>query len=258
MTARHFLFLLIFFISACSQLQVTSPNPKTEIPELPGTQSIHIQIEGNSAHTYKATNDASARPPTTSRPSVEKSGTLSAGFGYSPIAPIEFGADVDPFNGLGSLFAKYQAFGETFNNSQEGNISGLIHARLGGAYVTKKGDQKGEFGPGGYPWKGSIQSEFINAGVSLGYRVTPTALAFIGNSYGIYWNKTKIDQTAANGDAGGTYNLSAVGRAQDFGGGVVLSFNSVYLVLGLDYSHIGYATDSDVYDTNYRVGVVLF
>lgn len=259
----HFLssvfFCAIFiFTSACSELQITNPNPRTEIPELPGSRSLHFQLEGASAHTYRSTSDASARPPNTSKPSVEKSGALTAGLGYSPVPQFEFGVDASPFNGMGSLFAKYQLLGESFGQSEVGNFSAMIHMRGGGGYISKKGDQKGEFGPGGYPWKGSMQTTFAMGGISLGYRLLDNTLLFAGNSYGAYWVNSNIEQSAVTGDSGGTYKLSAMGRAQTFGGGVVLNFSALYLILGVDYNHIGYATDDDVYDTNYRVGLVFF
>ena len=166
--------------------------------------------------------------------------------------------EVNPVHANGSLYGKYQFLGSTFSESQEGSISGMLHARFGGSSLTKSGDQKGVFGPGGYPWKGTIKGSFAAAGLSFGYRLNEQALAFAGGSYGNYGVSTQITQDAANGDAGGSYSDSSKGNAQTYGGGVVVRFNHIMLVLGGDYSIVKYDGVSTLYDTSYRVGFVFY
>ena len=258
MLSKLFLIIgLALSLSACSSLQSTTPNPKTEIPELAGTKSWGFQLEGASAHRYMATSDASARPPTHS-PSLQKASSFSGGISYAFLEKLNVGLDLDPVNAKLSLVAKYQFLGSTFAEKQTGNFSGLIHVRTGGGGISKKGDQKGEFGPGGYPWKGSITSQFSTIGLSLGYRFDDKVMAYLGNSQGTYKVSTSITQDAANGDAGGSYDYKDSGKASTTGGGFVISLEDSYLMLGVDYSHVDYTNTTELFDTTYRIGLVLF
>lgn len=249
--------VLAFSLGACSNLQSTNPNPRTEIPELPGAKSWGLQLEAVSAHSYEATNDASARPPA-SRPKLEKSTSFIGGLSYSPLDDLNLALDLDPVRLSWSAAAKYQFLGANFAEKTQGNFSGLFYVRAGIGGYTKKGDQKGEFGPGGYPWKGSISNQFAMTGLSFGYRFNEKAMAYVGNSYGTYSVKTSISQDAANGDAGGSYSFKDGGKADTIGGGLVLTLHNSYLVLGVDYAHVDYNNTAELFDTTYRVGLVLF
>lgn len=241
-------------LAACSNLQSTNPNPRTEIPELPAANSWGFQLEGVSAHSYEATGDASARP-VTNKPKLTKSASFSGGVNYSPYDALSVGLELDPIHFSLSAVGKYQFLGA--GHSEPGHFTGLLHARFGTGATSKKGDQKGEFGPGGYPWKGSINNQFAMAGVSLGYRLNEKILAYIGNSYGSYNIKTSITQDAANGDAGGSYNFNDKGRAETIGGGIVFGMeNASLLILGVDYAHVDYGGTTEVFDTAYRIGLV--
>ena len=240
---------------ACSELQIDNPNPRTEVPELPG-QGFHVQLEGSNAHKFQSTSDASARPPSFQNRTLEKSSNTTAAAGYSPIDNLDFGLEWDPFHGNGALVGKYQFLGESGHESKEGNISGLLHARFGGGSVSKSGDQKGVFGPGGYPWKGKIQTTYTAIGASFGYRVNEQLLGFAGASFGNYGVKTNINQDAANGDAGGSYSDSVNGNAQTVGLGVVLYLNYVNFVIGGDYTTVKYSGADTLNDSSYHVGVI--
>ena len=72
---------LFFLLNACSELQIVNPNPKIEVPELPGANQVRFQLEGSNAHKYQSTSDASARPPSFTNRTLEKSSNLAGSLG---------------------------------------------------------------------------------------------------------------------------------------------------------------------------------
>jgi hypothetical protein len=100
----------------------------------------------------------------------------------------------------------------------------------------KSGDNKGEFGPGGYPWSSERSGSFINAGVSVGYAITPWFMPFMGYAAGSSIMEADVKQTAANGDAGGNYHNEFRGKMTTWGGGVQLFGEKTRLSLGAQRS----------------------
>lgn len=247
---------ILFLLTACSGLEIVTPNPRTEVPELPGAGVIHFQAEGTNAHQYEATTDASARPPTFNR-KLEKAGAFVGSIAYSPIDPLAFGFEIDPVHINFAAYAKYQFLGGTFLQGGPGNFSGMVYLRAGGGSRSKSGNQNGTFGAGGYPWKGTITNQMAMSGLSFGYRFTESLMTYAGASYGGYWLKTNIDQESANGNAGGNYKDSAKGSAQVYGGGVAVNLGNALLLVGADYSFVNYnITSGELYDTTAHIGII--
>jgi hypothetical protein len=76
------------------------------------------------------------------------------------------------FTGLQAKL-QYQIFGEPTQKAKDSNFSMSIFASGSAPSESKSGDQKGTFGPGGYPWKATISTSAISYGLSTGYRWTP-------------------------------------------------------------------------------------
>jgi hypothetical protein len=233
--------LLSVFFCACTEVQVRTPNPRIEPPELRGDQGVKIGTEVWGAHVYKATDDGSARPPDLSRPGTYGDLDLSGSFSYSPASPFEFGVEAHPLGGLSGV-VRFQLAGHGTRASEPGDFPIAAYVRAGTAIGERSGDQKGLFGPGGYNWKGRMNANYVHAGLSLGQRVLPHMLVYGGGAIGQYWNRTEVDQDANTGagDPGGTYKANDSGNAQTGGLGMLFNWTHVQFFVGADFTHISY------------------
>jgi len=234
--------LLLFFLlslNGCA-IWVITPNPRVESPELRGDRGLKIGGDVGGAHAYNAVPDGSTRPPTMNQPDMDRTVDTNASFLYSPTEPLEFGIEAHPFSAGLSAIVKWQPVGEGTRTAKEGNVPLGFYLRAGSVYSQASGDQKDLFGSGGYPWKGTINGNYVHAGFSVGYRPAEHALVYIGAAAGQYWNRIEVDQNAANGDTGGVYKASDTGFARTGGAGVVFNWHIVQFYVGGDYSYIRY------------------
>lgn len=167
----------------CAGISIYSPGPMIEAPEVPAKLELGFAVEP--ATKYEYTGDASARPPTLDNPEARSGSMLVGRLGYAVAESFEIGgrllpggSGAFPLGGL-ALTAKVQFVGD--NKTQ-----GLCAAVYGGTFFSStasSGDQNGTFGPGGYNWKAEANAKTLSAGVSIGYRQSPTALFFLAASF---------------------------------------------------------------------------
>lgn len=230
-------------ISACAQVQVIVPNPRVEPPEARG-EGNRFKIGGSnsSAHLYKATEYAGARPPDFSDPDVHGHYDFHPGGYYSPLSRLDLGVEINVLGqGINGL-AKLQIFGEGTMSAKKGNVPVAIFARTGQASGENSGDQSVTFGDGGYPWKGKANASFVQAGISGGYRTVDWLLVYGGFAAGKYWTKAEITQDRSNdgSNAGGTYKTGDEGEAYTVSGGVMFSWRKFQVYVAGEHVSIDY------------------
>ncbi len=227
--SRHFqLFLWVFcgLTISCAELRIATLTPIVEPPEAIGRKG-RIALDGGIQQQgeWKVTDDASSRPPTLNA----QHGNLQTGYFLGGMIGLTEKLEVGlRASGVTDLAArlKWQIFGDAMSQGNEGGLSFAVFSSYSYNKDSANGDQDGEFGPGGYPWKAEGQISSWQGGVSAGYRFTPSILGFLGYAYGNYNGKYKIEHTPANADLGGTYTGTMSGRGQSGSLGLVFGVES--------------------------------
>lgn len=228
----------------CSSLSVVTPNPTIESPELRGAGAVFLQLGNYSAHRYRATQDASVRPPNIDDPELLRVRGLSAGLGFEFLQQFKLMAALDPFNGTSLLKGQWQWLGEPTSTAEAGTWSSSVTAQGSYARNTNSGEQNGVLGHGGHPWKGEISAVGSALGLSLGYRFNENFMFFGGGAYGHTQVSTSIDQSpnSSGTSLGGSYSVKDNGNAYTFGLGGQMGRRLIgllqYQVTHLQYDHV--------------------
>lgn len=257
---RRLMIAATLTLAACSQVQVTVPNPRLEIPELRGDSGLALTAGVGGAHVYSATRDGSDRPPEMAEPTALGAFDLYGGAHYSSGAPVQVGIEINGIDGYGgSGILKFQFAGEGTHGADVGNMPALVYLRAGGVYGHKEGDQNGTFGAGGYNWKGVVRGAYVHAGVSMGYRLAPHALLYWGGAAGQYWINSEINQDPhpATSDAGGTYKRGDNGRAYTAGFGAEFSWTRVQFFVSAEGTSYDYKHTKAKLDPFLHAGVII-
>lgn len=175
--------LALIPLVGCAGISIYSPGPMIEAPEVPA--KLELGFSAEPATKYEYTGDASARPPTLDNPEARSGSMLIGRLGYAVAESFEIGGRLLP-GGSGALplggfalTAKVQLVGDK-------KTPGLCAAAYGGTFFTStssNGDQNGTFGPGGHNWTAQASAATLSAGVSIGYRQSPSTLFFLAASY---------------------------------------------------------------------------
>lgn len=250
---KTILLLLPWLLTACA-VQVVNPGIRVEPPEIRGDRGLIIDVEGENAHIYRATDDGSDRPPDLGHPTLHKTPNISPSILYSPIEPLALGLELGPIAGSVAGIFKYQLNGEGHRAAAIGDVPVGIYVRAGRASSEDDGTRT-EFGGEGYSWKGEAISYFAHLGASAGYRFSEHSLFYLGAAYGHYEVSAKVTQEKNSSDPGGTFKSSDYGNG--FATGVGLQFNWTHFLffLGCDYTHIDYKTAGAMNDLNPRAGI---
>jgi hypothetical protein len=249
------LILTIAALSACTSVEVLAPNPQVEPPEIRGDRGLIIDVDGGGAHTYKATQDAAARPPNMTEPSVKRDGIVSSSVLYSPVEPIALGLELSPMLQGANGVAKFQLNGEGSRASAIGDLPIGAYVRLGTTKNQAHGSGDQLFGADLGRWSGEINSYYAMAGLSIGYRMAPHALVYAGGAFGHYLVKTKVSQDAHDTDPGGSYSVSDTGNAMTAGVGAQFNWKYVLFFVGGDYTDIRYKSAGGVGTLYGRAGI---
>ncbi len=256
--------LLSSFLVGCSSLQIVVPLPHVEVPEVQGPPHNMMYMETQGGIAFEATSDASARPPNLASARTKDLGNTPAiglGFSFEKLSRLQlsFGGAMLG-SSLTSLFTglqaklQYQIFGEPTQKAKDSNFSMSIFASGSAPSESKSGDQKGTFGPGGYPWKATISTSAISYGLSTGYRWTPQTLLYFGVATSSPTVKVSIDQSPStdNSDLGGNYSLSSQLRNQTVTLGLV--FGNDGFRWSPDVSYYKVQTNTETFET-FHVGM---
>lgn len=248
--------LSLLSLCACTSVQIINPNPHVESPETRGERGLKIVAQEDGGHFYTITDDGEKRPPDISEPSTYGAMDLNAQVLYAPAAPIELGLEFHPLGyaaGI-ALLVKYQLQGAGTRAAQAGDWPIGVYLRTGYAYSNASGDQETPFGDGGYSWKSQMDTVYIHAGGSFGYRISNHVMVYWGAAVGQYWVNAEIDQdTAQNGASpGGVYKNNDSGLAETVGPGVMFNWKYVQFYAAGEATHIQYhntVAENDVFAT---------
>ena len=235
------------FLMGCQSLDVNLPAPRIESPESVGMKKFIIGGTVTGAGKFRATSNAGERPPNLTDTAL--AGALNVGpvGEYGITDHLSTGLEIDIGGANSSIFGqgriKYQLMGSTWTKKETGpQLS--IWVRGGSGSGSEEGNQKVEFGSGGYPWTGTITDTMIGSGISFGYRTSERTLLYTGFAADKHSLKAEINQSAAtdNSDPGGTYSRTYSGKASALGLGVRFSWR----IFALDiYSTYNTATFDD-------------
>jgi hypothetical protein len=244
--------LLLGLLCACA-VQVINPGIRVEPPEIRGDRGLIIDVEGENAHIYRATDDGSDRPPDLTHPTLHKTPNVSPSILYSPVEEFAFGLELGPIVGSIAGIAKVQLTGEGHRAAATGDVPVGLYLRAGRSSNEDRGDND-RLGDG-HSWNGKAQTYFAHLGASAGYRFSEHSLLYLGTAYGHYSVSATVTQEKTSSDAGGTYKSSDNGNGVAVGLGMQFNWTHFLFFLGCDYTHIDYKTAGTMDDLNPRAGI---
>ena len=218
---KIYLPFLVFFFVGCSGITVVQTNPSLQNPETSHDGQLSFLIASDSAEKIDFTDDASARPPVVNIVQTtvnDLRGQIN--YGLNNRWEISGGANSD---GAGIFNSKFRFYGG--DNGENGFIATLT-LFLSYNSTSRSGNQEGEFGPGGYPWKATGTAYLGSGGLALGYRASDAFLVFANSGAGNAKATLAIKQDAANGDAGGAYSIESKASIVNYGLGVTVGKNT--------------------------------
>jgi len=228
MTKIHFTkafgFVTALVLSSCSNLSTKLTTATISPSEITADGTSRLDVMSAPSQNYTSTSDASARPPTFTANTYSER-ILSGTFVHTFWNRVQFGLGLNSdFALLGSV--QLQLLGEP---NKEG-FNSTLGVSSDFSSFSKSGDQKGTFGPGGYPWKASISQNTNSAQFAIGYRFNPNVLPFIGYSQSSHSIKSKIDQSVStdNSDQGGSYEKNESAASKAAGLGIKLTSGNVH------------------------------
>lgn len=205
----HILLLPLFscFQIGCSVLEVLGPGVYIEPPENLTKESgkYDIVLRAEPAHYFQLSKEASKRPLNTSESSIymeQKNipiGGVNMTVNHGLVLSLT-GWPVVFTKGGGYILRpgiKWQFFGGASDEeSQMGWRSSLFaHYSYSSIYIS--GDQNGDFGNGGYPWKALGYFSGLDSGISVGYRSSRSLLSYFGVGYQGFGVRGRIKQEAS-------------------------------------------------------------
>jgi len=235
-------------LCACAGLNSVLVTPPVEAPVVAGPSgNWRFALGSVPTHEYEFTDDASERPPDLTHPEMEEATATRGIFlnvGYLPVERLQIGVDFHPFYlSLVEPKVKFQFLGRP----GEGFQAALL-GRVGFTSVQKDGDQNGNFGPGGYDWKGKTSGQSFSGGLSLGYYASPTVLIYVGGNYGAMKVKADLDHEESSDhlSPAAHYSVDDKGSLLSLGAGVLFGTQSL-ITVGYNYSEVDYEKTPTVF-----------
>ncbi len=211
--------IIWILLSGCSSLTVTNAIPEIESPVYHGRKNSGFSFTSSAGKELNLIDDPSARPPDLNSAKLEVTNkfiskpeihlypksrlSLTAGLQNSSV--LFLGATISLLNGL-------------IDDPAAGTIYAILNFTTTFEQARKSGNQKGLGGAGGYPWDATAQNFTCMGGFSIGYQTARRLVPFIGYNYQSIQTSGKIEQSAANGDSGGSYIIrTQMGLARVYG-----------------------------------------
>ncbi|MES2855098.1 MAG: hypothetical protein V4692_04505 [Bdellovibrionota bacterium] len=233
----------VFVATGCVSMNTQLPLSRLETPESNGSERpIRLATGATAIYDLEVTNDASARPLTTNSPRLTENMTAMFLGQFGVIDNLDFGVrttlgEVAPV----MLTGKFQMIGDSASAAKQGNFSLALTGAVGYWQSKKSGEQKGRFGPGGFPWSGEVRVRNLDTALIMGYRIRDNFLLYSGGFYTDYSIDLMIDH-AVSSDASSpaaTYSLDYSGFQKGANLGVSLDFNAfVHMVLEVVYADV--------------------
>ena len=234
------LILTLGFVG-CSSIRTDTANPSLQTPILTKSEQRGIHLELGSSDRIKFTDDASFRPPTINLVH-SRSNDARANFAYGINDKLDIAFGLTSSAGL-NLTSRVRFSGE---EKSTWITAGTLFLSYDASSIS--GDQKGEFGPGGYNWQAKANSTLGAVGLAIGYRFSDEMLFIANAGIGQTRAEVEIKQDAANGDPGGKYDAEIKAPLQNLGFGVTFGQRTL-TTLGMMYTHKEWK-DSTLGDTS--------
>lgn len=241
---------IISLTPACANLKATFVNPPIESPVVNGSQGeFGIGLGVLPAHSYEFTNDASARPPDLESPELSPVSSPFVGGQYLFTDRLQIGLELHAFNVGVEPKLKYQLLGD-----KNSGLQMSLSARGGVSVNSNKGDQNGNFGPGGHEWEGKVHGHSASVGTSIGYFLNENFLFYLGGALGTQKASAEIDQKASSDGTSpaATYKTDDKADMRSFGAGVAFG-SQTQVNLGFTYTEIDYEKLPTDHDTQFTV-----
>lgn len=219
----------VLVFAGCASVRTDNANPTLQTPILTKSERRGFNLELGSSDRIKFTEDASLRPPVLNNV-YSRTNDLRANFAYgiNEWMDVSIGATSNP--GL-NLTSRVHLMGD---DKSTWLAAGTFFASYDKKYES--GDQKGNFGPGGYNWNATTSAVLGSVGVSVGYRFSENMLLIFNGGVGKTTAKLDIQQDAANGDPGGNYSTTLEAPLTNAGFGLTFGQRTLYTV-GFMYTH---------------------
>ena len=216
-------------LGACADVKIKTPVATVAPSELLRDGTGEVSFRSDPARLQTTTLDASERPPTFDNLN-EGTGLLEGDFAYGIMENLQLSVGLTSDIGLTGQ-AAYQFVGKPWAEAENG-WSAVAHLDLAYTSFSKTGNQNGNFGAGGYPWKANISMSSWGGGVSAGYRWSRTWMGFAGTSMNAFKVKTTINQdpTSDGSSAGGNYSETNDGTSWATGVGLMIGSGNIRLI----------------------------
>lgn len=192
-------------------------------PETNGKDRAAGGVGAWSSREIEVSENPGARPPDFTTPDAHDVYSIPIEASYGLWEAVDFGLVLNPLESGGGLRLKIQLLGDSAAKAKSGLSLGIYGQ---GIYTSteKEGDQKDLFGPGGFPYNAKASILAGQYGASIGLRLRPLLMIYVGGAIGTYDGDIKVVQSAAtdNSDPGGTYTAEIKGDAKSAGLGLVI------------------------------------
>ncbi len=213
-------------LSGCASLSQTLISPEVQSPVVTGHGGIDLVFSASPGRSVDLYDDASARPPifsTSFEREQDDGAAIYGGLGWGAIRGLSLTGGLlggDALVDGAWIGGKIQLVGRQ-GMLADSPFYVAAYARTGGQYGTKEGDRDGDFGPHGFPWEATREGSFFNAGLSLGYGITDSIVAFVGAGKGVASSQGTVEQKAGTGGSpAATYRNSFEAETATWGGGI--------------------------------------
>ncbi len=255
------LFILgITLLPGCASVYSVLVAPEIEGPQIADEKVVDFMARNAPGREVTLFSDASNRPPIYSQDfaaSETSSMSLLSGISYSVRGVSVSGGLLTGPNLIDGawLGGKLQFLGSRgLLADSPFYLTGW--SRIGGQSSSKDGNKNGDFGPGGYPWKSERRGSFFNAGITVGYAVTPTLIPFIGYGKGTATGHASVSQSISSDGASPAagYSNAFDAATESWGGGIQFCGESTRFTVITQNARFTVGTDAVVTHT---VGLAL-
>lgn len=213
----------MLLLSSCATLDLTLPISDLESPQHQGRKTGYgIDFSGITSKQLKLNDDPSKRPVDllTTKHQISDLFLTKSSLNYYFLERATLSATLIDSK-IPSLKLKVSLLSGFREDAMPGTFHSSLHFQGSYQLAETSGNQNGIGGSAGYPWKGTANLMSGTVGWSLGYQFFKKAIPFIGVNYQQFQTYGKIDHTANQLDAGGSYKINvADGKIITYGFGL--------------------------------------
>ena len=224
---KFFLILIALIGAGCNSLTVHLPVSRFETPEAAGVSwKKHLSVGGGGTHDVVVVQDASLRPPTIGTPSISQGGSIPLKFSLGLWERFEIGLRYGITNSPFMASGKFQILGDPMTKSKGGNFSLAVTAAAGAVSSSNNGNQLGTFGPGGYPWNATANTQVQDYAVIAGIRLNDYVLIYGGPFISKYNMTGSVHDNQSDNGTSAAADYSINGSGQNTGGNLAIQLNT--------------------------------